>query len=107
MFKEHIGKVKNIQWFDDDSGFASTATDGLALLWRLNPDSLALLSDKRDGEVEKNPYIRFESKQSKINDIALKPESKSLFYLVTEDSLIKEVDNGFEKIRFESPVTYS
>lgn len=39
-----MGRVKALQWLDDDSGFASVGQDGTCIMWRLNPDSLDIIN---------------------------------------------------------------
>jgi WD40 repeat protein len=37
-FKAHIGKVRCVQWLDDDSGFISGGWDGSIYMWKLKED---------------------------------------------------------------------
>jgi len=36
VFKEHQGKIKCIQWLDDDSGLISAGLDGTIFVWKLH-----------------------------------------------------------------------
>jgi WD40 repeat protein len=44
-FKEHVNRVRSINWFDDDSGFVSTGNDGLCIAWKLNPDTSEIMTN--------------------------------------------------------------
>jgi cilia- and flagella-associated protein 57 len=52
VFREHMGRVKAIQWLDDDSGLASVGMDGTCIMWRLHPDSLEMFSIEQDRNKE-------------------------------------------------------
>lgn len=84
IFKEHTGKVKSLYWLDDDSGFISAGLDGALLVWRLNVDALVLAGEK---PVEKNPISRFDVKNTRYNDIVIRPSdsSKPIVFAVTDD----------------------
>ena len=43
----------------------------------------------------------------KFVDTAVKNETKNIYYAVTEDRHIKEIENGREKVRFETGYNYS
>lgn len=111
IFKEHLGRVKSVAWLDDDSGFVSAGQDGLCISWRLNPDNLEIINAERKSEdiiVTKSSVLyKVEARMSKFSDVAVKTESKNIFYTVSEDRHLKEIESGKEKIRFEVGVNYS
>jgi hypothetical protein len=107
-----VNKVRSISWFDDDSGFVSTGIDGVCLAWRLNQDTLQIMnaSRSRTMEEEKAPrsYIfKTEYRMGRFVDVAIKSESKNIYYALTEDRHIKEIENGKEKVRFDTGFNYS
>lgn len=110
-FKEHVNKVRSIAWFDDDSGFVSSGIDGVCLAWKLNPDSLDILNANRRSQEEektvKNFTYKTEYRQGRFVDVAIKSESKNTYYALTEDRHIKEIENGKEKVRFDTGYNYS
>ena len=96
--------MKTIQWTEDDSGFISAGIDGTIMVWRLNAD---VLSAEKGKAVETNPIYKIKSKNGKCVNIAVKPDSKSVFYTVTDNQLIQEFENGKEKVRYEAGVSFS
>jgi hypothetical protein len=76
--------------------------DGAVLVWRLHPEMI--LTDKKP---LKNPIFRFDYKNGRFSDVAVKTDSKSVVYAVTDDRAIKELDSGKEKLRYEAPVAFS
>jgi chromosome segregation ATPase len=103
-FKDHSGKVRCIQWLDDDSGFISGGWDGAVCQWNLHPKQ----ADPKDGqEKESNPQYKFSLKNVNFSCVANKPDMKTTFYAVGTDKSIKEIENGKEKLRFEAGVNIS
>jgi WD40 repeat protein len=104
-FKDHSGKVRCIQWLDDDSGFISGGWDGAVIMWKLHIDQ----SSGKDGshDKESNPIQKFTLKNVNFSCVANKPDSKSTFYAVGTDKSIKEIENGREKMRYEAGVNIS
>jgi len=103
-FKEHSGKVRCIQWLDDDSGFISGGWDGAVIMWKLHPEA-AIGKDGADKET--NPIQRYTLKNVNFSCVANKPDSKSTFYAVGTDKSIKEIEGGKEKLRYEAGVNIS
>jgi WD40 repeat protein len=103
-FKEHSGKVRCIQWLDDDSGFISGGWDGAVIMWKLHPDQSA----GKDGqEKEANPIQRYNLKNVNFSCVANKPDDKKTFYAVGTDKSIKEITDGKERMRYEAGVNIS
>ncbi len=75
----------------------------------MNPDILEA-ANKRGMEEEKaiKSYIyKTEYRNGRFLDVAVRSESKNTYYAITEDRHIKEIENGREKIRFDTGVNYS
>lgn len=114
VFKEHQAKVKCIQWLDDDTGFVSAGMDGAIFVWKLYLDSFWPLSasdkssvDRLDKIRQVNPVFRFDYKYGRFSDIAVKTDSKTCIYAVTEDQMIKEIERGKEVLRYEASNVFS
>ncbi len=103
-FKDHSGKVRCIQWLDDDSGFISGGWDGAVCMWKLHPD---LGNEKNGVDREANPYQKYSLKNVNFSCVANKPDSKTIFYAVGTDKSIKEIENGKEKLRYEAGLNIS
>ena len=103
-FKDHSGKVRCIQWLDDDSGFISGGWDGAVCMWKLHPDQG---NEKNGVDREANPYQKYSLKNVNFSCVANKPDSKTTFYAVGTDKSIKEIENGKEKLRFEAGLNIS
>ena len=69
IFKEHTGKIRAIQWFEDDTGFVSIGSDGAAIACKLNSDMIALPDDKN---VANDKSFRFDYKQGRLLDVVVK-----------------------------------
>ena len=106
MFKEHQGKVKCIEWTDDDSGFVSAGLDGFVIFWKLHPEIFAAHGEKRSGH-EKNPQWRYEHKFGKFADLRIKTDSDREVFAVTEDHQIKEITKSKEVFRYEAANAFS
>ena len=78
-FRLHMGRVRSIAWFDDDSGFASGGWDGFVYVWSLKNNSA--------------PVSTFKVSNINFNSVAKLPDSK-IVYAVGTDKSIKEIENG-------------
>ena len=79
-------------------------------MWRLHPDTLDMFSmehDRNKEEEKKNQIFRYDYKGGKFQEVAVKSECRNVAYCVTEDRQIREIENGKEKLRYESNVGYS
>ena len=87
-FKAHVGKVRCISWFEDDSGFVSAGWDGNIFVWKLKNSQ--------------GPEFEYARKGTNFSSVVGTGEpSANLIYAVGTDKSIKEIENGKEKTRFE------
>ncbi len=101
--RAHIGKVKCIQWLDDDSGFISGGYDANIFLWKLHVDPIQSREQK-----ETNPVFEYKQKNVIFSCVAYKPDTKYSIYAVGTDKSLKEIESGKEKYpRYESNVNIS
>lgn len=91
-FKSHIGKVRCIHWFENDSGFVSGGWDGNVYIWSIKDNQ--------------KPMFEHKVKNVNFSCVARVPES-NITYIVGTDKSIKEIDNGTEKLRYEAGVNVS
>jgi len=85
IFKEHVNKVRSITWFEDDSGFVSAGLDGSCVAWKLHSESL---EDRKEQE-KLNVLSKISYHGTTFLDVALKTDSKSVYYALTEQKHIK------------------
>lgn len=76
--------------------------DGSVLVWKLHLDFYSTNFGEKGRVLQTNPVYRFDFKYGRYSDIAVKTESKTCVYAVTEDYQIKEINKGKEIMRYES-----
>ena len=76
IYKAHIGPVRCIKWYDDDSGFISGG-------WNL-------FSDKKDPN-DVNPKPPYSLKNQQFASVANKPDSKTIAYVAGVDKTIRTI----------------
>lgn len=99
IYKAHLGPVRCLHWFDDDSGFISGGWDGNVFAWKL-------YTDKKEPK-DVNPKSQFTIKNFQFACVANKPDSKSIVYAAGIDKTIKRIDDGNLTLTYEAGANIS
>jgi WD40 repeat protein len=99
IYKAHLGPVRCLHWFDDDSGFISGGWDGNVFSWKL-------YTDKKEPK-DVNPKSQFTIKNFQFACVANKPDSKSIVYAAGIDKTIKRIEDGNLTLTYEAGANIS
>jgi WD40 repeat protein len=99
IYKAHIGPVRCIKWYDDDSGFISGGWDGNVYFWNL-------YSDKKDPN-DINPRPPYSLKNQQFASVANKPDSKTIAYVAGVDKTIRTIQGQQCLLTYEAGVNIS
>lgn len=93
IFKGHLGKVRCISWYEDDTGFVSAGWDGNIFSWNL----------KDNNTPETDP---FKHKGTNFSNV-VKVADQNVIYAVGTDKTIKEIGEKGQQKLYEAGITIS
>ena len=73
-------------------------------MWKLNAGSSEVKDQLKDNS---KPVFEIQAKSVNFNGVANKPDSKSICYAVGTDKILREIENGKEKVKYEAGINIS